>query len=72
LAREWGISDVGLAKICKRNNISRPGLGYWAKRQAGIKVKQILLPKEDHDLANQVRTLHFQKCEKQCKITTEI
>jgi hypothetical protein len=48
LAKEWGISDVGLAKICKRNNIPRPGLGYWAKRQAGLKVKQIPLPKEDY------------------------
>ena len=48
LAGEWGISDVGLAKICKRNNIPRPGLGYWAKRQAGVKVKQIPLPKEDY------------------------
>lgn len=48
LAKEWGISDVGLAKICKRNNIPRPGLGYWAKRQAGLKVKQIPLPREDY------------------------
>jgi hypothetical protein len=28
LAKEMGISDVGLAKICKRHNIPRPGLGY--------------------------------------------
>jgi hypothetical protein len=37
LAKDWGISDVGLAKICKRHNIPSPGLGYWAKRQAGLK-----------------------------------
>ena len=48
LAGEWGISDVGLAKICKRNNIPRPGLGYWARVQAGYKVKQTPLPKEDY------------------------
>jgi hypothetical protein len=35
LAKEMGISDVGLAKICKRYNIPRPGLGYWVKKQAG-------------------------------------
>ncbi len=39
---------MGSAKICKRNNIPRPGFGYWAKRQAGLKVKQIPVPKEDH------------------------
>jgi hypothetical protein len=39
LAKEIGISDVGLAKICKHYNIPRPGLGYWAKKQAGIKVQ---------------------------------
>jgi hypothetical protein len=27
--------DVGLAKICKKLNIPRPGLGYWAKMAAG-------------------------------------
>jgi len=35
LAKEWGISDVGLAKICKRHNIPRPGLGYWRKKELG-------------------------------------
>jgi hypothetical protein len=31
LAGEWGISDVGLAKVCKRNNVPKPELGAWAK-----------------------------------------
>lgn len=31
LAKEYGISDVGLKKICKRRDIPAPGLGYWAK-----------------------------------------
>jgi hypothetical protein len=44
LAKEWGISDVGLAKICKRNKIPRPGLGYWARREHGYKDKQMPLP----------------------------
>ncbi len=39
LAKEWGISDVGLAKICKPYNIPRPDLGYQARKQAGIKVQ---------------------------------
>jgi hypothetical protein len=35
LAKSYSISDVGLAKVCKRHNIPRPSLGYWAKKQAG-------------------------------------
>jgi hypothetical protein len=49
LAKEWRISDVGLAKVCKRHNIPRPGLGYWAKRQAGVRVQQKALPKGDNE-----------------------
>ncbi len=44
LAREWGISDVGLAKICKRYNIPRPGLGHWARKQHGYNPIQPPLP----------------------------
>ena len=35
LARELDISDVGLAKACRRHNIPRPARGYWAKLAAG-------------------------------------
>ena len=31
LALALGISDVGLAKICKKLNVPRPGRGHWAK-----------------------------------------
>ncbi len=31
LAPKYGMSDVGLAKICKKLSIPRPGLGYWAR-----------------------------------------
>jgi hypothetical protein len=44
LAREFGLSDAGLAKICKKYDIPRPGLGYWAKRTAGQKPCQAALP----------------------------
>jgi hypothetical protein len=50
LAKEFGISDVALGKICKRNNIPKPGLGYWAKLEYGKPVKKIPLPSsEDGD-----------------------
>jgi len=31
LAKEFDISDVGLAKACKKHNIPTPRAGYWAK-----------------------------------------
>lgn len=35
LAKRFEISDVRLGKICIEANIPKPGVGYWAKRQAG-------------------------------------
>lgn len=35
LCRAFGISDVGLKKICKKLNVPTPGRGYWAKHQVG-------------------------------------
>lgn len=40
VASELGLSDVGLAKICDRHRVPKPPRGYWAKLQAGKKVKQ--------------------------------
>lgn len=44
LAKEFGISDVGLAKACKRHQIPRPPLGYWAKKAVGKAPPRPLLP----------------------------
>jgi hypothetical protein len=44
LSKRLGISDVGLAKRCRRANIPLPGLGYWAKKEAGKAVFQPELP----------------------------
>ena len=46
LAREYGLSDRGLAKICERYRIPRPPRGYWAKRQFGQNPRQTPFPKE--------------------------
>jgi len=35
LARDFGLSDVGLAKLCRRHEIPLPGRGYWARIQYG-------------------------------------
>lgn len=45
LAREFGLSDVGLRKTCVRYQIPTPPLGYWAKLTFGKPVKKApLLP----------------------------
>lgn len=44
LAPRFDLSDVGLAKLCDRENIPRPPRGYWAKLEHGKKVKQPSLP----------------------------
>jgi hypothetical protein len=33
LAKVYGISEVGLAKICKRLNVPLPPQGYWARKK---------------------------------------
>ena len=44
LAKGMGISDVGLAKICKALNVPRPPRGYWAKPPASRKLLKKPLP----------------------------
>ncbi|HXH53136.1 MAG TPA: hypothetical protein VNH53_06885 [Sphingomicrobium sp.] len=44
LAEQFGISDVGLRKICKRLDIPSPPAGWWAKKAAGKAVKVKPLP----------------------------
>ena len=44
LSKEYGLSDVGLAKVCRRYDIPIPPRGYWAKKQAGKRVAQPPLP----------------------------
>src|SRR5258708_5227454 len=44
LAKQYGISDVGLSKICRRLNVPKPGLGYWAKVDAGQVPSRTPLP----------------------------
>lgn len=48
LAKQCGLLDVGLAKICKRYGIPRPPRGYWARKAGGYKVKRLPLPTGDN------------------------
>lgn len=49
LAIEYGISDVGLSKICKKMNIPKPYPGYWQKIEFEKKVDRTPLPDADSD-----------------------
>src|SRR5689334_9410269 len=44
LAREWGISDVAIAKWCKKLDIPKPKPGYWQRLQAGRQTVKPPLP----------------------------
>jgi len=44
LAKEFGMSDVGLAKICRKHDIPVPPLGYWRKTETGHNVVRPPLP----------------------------
>ena len=44
VAKEYGISDVALAKICKKLNVPYPWRGYWRRKETGKAVKQLPLP----------------------------
>jgi len=53
-AESFGISDVGLAKICDRHRVPTPQRGYWAKKEAGKKVKQTIFVKVDDPLLDRI------------------
>lgn len=44
LAKEFGMSDVGLAKVCRKHNVPIPPVGYWRRKETGYKVKRPSLP----------------------------
>lgn len=50
LSKEYGLSDVGLAKICKKYDIHRPPRGYWARKAAGQHLKKEPLPKRSSEV----------------------
>ncbi|MCO6043303.1 hypothetical protein NG895_05235 [Aeoliella sp. ICT_H6.2] len=50
LAQEFCISDVGLAKLCRRFDIPRPPRGYWAKLRNGHRVRKAPLPATNREL----------------------
>lgn len=61
LAREFGISDVALGKICRRMEIPKPPPGHWRKIETGHRPEIPPLPAPDEDTPAEVRIPpHFQ------------
>lgn len=50
LAKEFGISDVALGKICKKLDIPKPPPGYWSRVQFGYKITIPPLPSAKKDI----------------------
>lgn len=57
VAKEYGISNVALAKICKKLNVPCPWRGYWRRKETGKAVKQLTLP-PNSDPMKQAVTIH--------------
>jgi hypothetical protein len=56
VSRRLGISDVGLAKACKRANVPTPDRGYWARVGAGQECGKTPLPPLE---TNAARNINF-------------
>jgi len=55
LAPKYGLSDVGLAKVCKKYEIPRPPVGHWAKLAHGKATPKPELPELDEADLQEIR-----------------
>jgi hypothetical protein len=63
LAKEFGLSDVGLRKICVKRGIPTPPLGYWAKLNFGKQVKKASLGPPEEGVKDRVLVSVFSTAE---------
>ena len=54
IAKRLGISDVGLAKACRRADLLLPPRGYWAKLAAGKTVRKPQLPPRGPGMSDRI------------------
>jgi len=55
VAKRFGISDVALAKSCRKADIPLPPRGYWARLKAGKRVVTAQLPKRGLGMSDSLR-----------------
>ena len=58
LAKEFGLSDVGLAKLCRRQQVPVPGRGYWRRLQTGQQPVRPPLP-ETKDTGSRMQIIRI-------------
>lgn len=58
IAKEYGLSDRGLGKLCERYGIPTPPRGYWAKVVSGQKIKKppLLFSEKDGEGINVIES----------------
>lgn len=49
LAKDFGLSDVGFSKICRKHQIPLPPRGHWAKVASGQRIRKSPLPNPQND-----------------------
>lgn len=59
LAKDLGLSDVGLAKRCRKLGVPVPGRGYWARVAAGQEPHRPKLAKREGRVADDITLLAF-------------
>lgn len=57
LAKQYGLSDVGLRKICKRLKVPVPKVGHWQRAEFGKPVRHPRLPDIDSKDLTQVEVV---------------
>jgi len=72
LSKEFGISDVALAKICKKLVVPKPPRGYWAKLKFNKKVQRPLLPNISPDVPSEYVHYYYQKLEYEVNVDPAI
>jgi hypothetical protein len=60
IAPRLGLSDVGLAKVCRKLHIPRPWRGYWRERETGYRPRQPKLPLWPAHLGKEPSAITFQ------------
>jgi len=60
VAERYGVSDVWLAKTCRRLDVPVPGRGYWAKRQVGKAPPRPPLPPLADGVADRIVGMRFE------------
>jgi hypothetical protein len=69
VAPRFGLSDVGLAKVCKRYDIPRPSVGYWAQKQVGKEPDRTPLPPAEEKSKNSIEFSREEKIKPAPRLT---